>query len=524
MDASSARWRVVQPSEHQGEQLGLAYLKQHLPDRPPYYAWSNLTFSGADRSLNEVDLLVLGPAGLFLVELKGWRQVSGSSQHWRVNNAADEVQNPLLLANLKAKRLRGLLQDGARRHDATLQVPWIEPAVFLHHPDLVVELDEHGRPGVYGPHATDPQLPGIVTDLLTRPAAQPARAVDQALSDRVAALLDKLGFTGTAASTTATAPEQAPVEAPPTWQPYGPMVPVVTGPTWDRLEGPGDDWLALSMAIKPDSALVASGVPIPPKQWGIALFDAHTAERWITPARYDNPPQLDFSPDGRLLAAGDRSVQVWNVGTWTKRAELPTRGGRPKAVAFSPDRSYLACAEDATVHVWDVGGWHEITKIAVRGSAANAVTFSPDSGWLAATCSGLDYVVGVWRTSDWQVVQTLDARRIHVESVAFSPDGHLLAGGCFGGTIVIWSTSTWTELTRLTGYSQHVNSVAFSPDGRFLAAGCEDNQARIWSTADWSEVATMTPGDNYVKVVAFSSDSRLLAVVNGRLHLFHVPQ
>jgi hypothetical protein len=66
----SARWREVSPSEFAHEREGLAQVRDLLPDRAPYRAWSNFEFRDGNGRWHEVDLLVLGESRLHLVELK----------------------------------------------------------------------------------------------------------------------------------------------------------------------------------------------------------------------------------------------------------------------------------------------------------------------------------------------------------------------------------------------------------------------------------------------------------------------
>ena len=63
------RWTVVSHSAYEWEREALEVLREHLPDRDPWRAWSNFEFVDDDGRVNEVDLLVLGPAGLLLVEI-----------------------------------------------------------------------------------------------------------------------------------------------------------------------------------------------------------------------------------------------------------------------------------------------------------------------------------------------------------------------------------------------------------------------------------------------------------------------
>jgi hypothetical protein len=73
------RWTVVSPSAYEWEREALEFLREHLPDYEPWRAWSNLEFVDDDGRVNEVDLLLLGPLGLMLVEVKSRPGTIGSS-------------------------------------------------------------------------------------------------------------------------------------------------------------------------------------------------------------------------------------------------------------------------------------------------------------------------------------------------------------------------------------------------------------------------------------------------------------
>lgn len=66
----SERWKSIGTSQFAWEMEALSFLKEKLPDRDPYRFWSNFEFVADDGSINEVDVLVFTPMGLFLVEIK----------------------------------------------------------------------------------------------------------------------------------------------------------------------------------------------------------------------------------------------------------------------------------------------------------------------------------------------------------------------------------------------------------------------------------------------------------------------
>jgi serine/threonine protein kinase len=128
------RWTVVSASSYEWEREALEFLREHLPDHDPWRAWSNFEFVDDEGRVNEVDLLVLTSAGLLLVEIKSRPGTIDGDAHswvWTTDGRRHTVDNPLLLANRKAKRLASLL----RRQDAfgrgASRVPWVTEVIFL---------------------------------------------------------------------------------------------------------------------------------------------------------------------------------------------------------------------------------------------------------------------------------------------------------------------------------------------------------------------------------------------------------
>jgi len=144
------RWTTVQESEFPWEREALAYLRERLPDAEPFRAWSNFEFVAADGSINEVDLLVVSLYRVFLVEIKsapGHVEGDAGTWRWREGSQARTMDNPLLLANRKAKKLKDLLKRQPAMKGQ--RVPYVEPLIFLSHQNVQVELQGAARQGVY---------------------------------------------------------------------------------------------------------------------------------------------------------------------------------------------------------------------------------------------------------------------------------------------------------------------------------------------------------------------------------------
>src|SRR5437867_5360451 len=106
-------WITVVESSFPWERDDLDIVRAQFPSHEPYRAWSNFEFIADDGTINEVDLLALTPVGFFLVEIKSWPgMVKGDLMTWVVEHEGrlHTHDNPLILANRKAKKLASLLR------------------------------------------------------------------------------------------------------------------------------------------------------------------------------------------------------------------------------------------------------------------------------------------------------------------------------------------------------------------------------------------------------------------------------
>jgi len=154
-----ARWTQCTPSEFAWERAALTWLHTILPSLDPFRAWANGEFVAGDGSVNEVDVVLITPAGVSLVEIKSWRgHLSGDGTTWQQHHRAP-VDNPVRLVNKKARKFKSLLQATTAMRG--LRAPWVEGIVFLSVPELDVGgLTATGRANVFGRpnHAGLPDL------------------------------------------------------------------------------------------------------------------------------------------------------------------------------------------------------------------------------------------------------------------------------------------------------------------------------------------------------------------------------
>ena len=195
-------WTEITPSQFPWEQEALEFIRRQLPDHEPYRAWSNFEFIADDGSINEVDLLVLTPKGFFLVEIKSRPgRLTGNAGAWVwIQDGREYVyDNPLILANRKAKKLISLLRrQKAFKSDRTTI---LEALIFCSAEDLKCDLDQHARTGVWlrdrEAEGDKPGRQGIIhalTKAITQEEVRRFQRLDRPMARKVSRSLEEAGI------------------------------------------------------------------------------------------------------------------------------------------------------------------------------------------------------------------------------------------------------------------------------------------------------------------------------------------
>lgn len=222
----------------------------------------------------------------------------------------------------------------------------------------------------------------------------------------------------------------------------------------------------------------------------VRTVDAH--EKWIRGVR--------VSPDGTMLAsvADDMLCKLWDAATGELRHTLAdhrpvTPHNYPSmlyAQAFSPDGRLLATGDKVGhIALWDTASGSELAELEApvmytwdpkqrRHSIGGirSLTFSPDSRLLAVggigTIGNIDHLGGPARVEvfDWQA-----GKRLHelsdeqlkglVEQIAFHPGGEwfVTAGGDNAGFVTIYETASG-KLLHQEKAGQHVHALTVNDD------------------------------------------------------------
>ena len=206
----------------------------------------------------------------------------------------------------------------------------------------------------------------------------------------------------------------------------------LVGRTSRSLDDPLESTTAAAcLAYAPDGATLAVG-----QQDGqITLWDSFTGCKLSTLFGHaDFVASLAFSQDGTTIASsgGDRAVRVWDVRHSRERFAIQSSTRTFGALSISPDGRLLALGDrvNPAVRIWDLTSGRESESLEGAKGAVVAVAVSPDGSTLAA--ADLQGFVTFWDVSSREIHPNR-VKHSGVHTLAFAPDGRALATGGFDG-------------------------------------------------------------------------------------------
>jgi WD40 repeat protein len=151
------------------------------------------------------------------------------------------------------------------------------------------------------------------------------------------------------------------------------------------------------------------------KSWEIA--SQHQLAQLVRNKKSENTEDEDsgtdlhvLSPDGQLLAFSDSPrVELWQV----KSGDVLALGnqdlqGRVSVIAFSPDGKMLAAGDKSgTVRIWDAVNRQELATFMGHKDSVTALAFTPDSRTLASGGAARDGAVKLYSMSAMRELLTL---------------------------------------------------------------------------------------------------------------------
>ena len=265
---------------------------------------------------------------------------------------------------------------------------------------------------------------------------------------------------------------------------------------------------------------------------------------------------MQFSPDGKYLAASDSSYQIKIWETATNREVLLLLGheGWIWHFAFSHDGKYLLSgSNDRTMRVWDLATGNCLRVLENHEDWVWRVAFGLNSNIAISICADRYIKIWWWQTRKillsfkvpdlqvrdgafhgrrgllaicsaegikiWQIWTGRCLHTIHhpqalnLRQISFSPDGHQLITTSFDCDLQCWDVDTGTHRHTMRGHPTQIYQVSYDDCGQAISACLE--QVRVWNLADGNCLRTIDVARDVGKGIAYRDSLLVTGSENG---------
>ena len=224
-------------------------------------------------------------------------------------------------------------------------------------------------------------------------------------------------------------------------------------------------------------------------------------------------PELVFSPDGKLVAAGiimtpppcEKAptepypcIRVWDLQSGHELFSLSCQSSEWVWLTFDPSGRFLCICqwEAGLITILSVPKWELVETTPTAFPCALAL-YSPEGDLLLVNEGYVTLRVFDRKTKEELWRSSGDFRG----PTAFNPEGDLVISGSSAGVITVWEAKEGKTMLSFHAHREGFLSLAFHPNGRYFATTGRNHMLKIWSVHD----------ENLVHVLDFA---QLLALEN----------
>lgn len=195
-----------------------------------------------------------------------------------------------------------------------------------------------------------------------------------------------------------------------------------------------------SLDFSPDGRQLAAGTGEPSRSGWILIFESATGEviQAIHQAHSDTVLSLEFAPHGERLASGgaDRFARLFNARTGMLEETLEGHSGHVTGVTWHPDARTIATASaDGTVKLWDARSGQQQETIPAGDAPLTDVAFLGTDD-MVVIAGGNRAVAG--RKTDGSGGPAYEGATSFVHALATTADGQLILAGEEDGHVRVW--------------------------------------------------------------------------------------
>lgn len=250
----------------------------------------------------------------------------------------------------------------------------------------------------------------------------------------------------------------------------------------------------------------------------LEAFDAH------------NGPALGvaFTKDGTVLSAGsDKTIKAWNllppwtlVGIMGPKPEAPSElqnsifVGRVLCLDFSPDGKILAAgggdpSRSGEITLWDVSARKLIKALNdVHSDTVFGLQFSRDGKLLLSGAADKFVKIVDWQTG--KVIKPFEGHTGHVLDVSWRHDGKRIASAGADNAIKVWNVETGEQERTIQGFGKQVTSLHYMGRGDNLVSSCGDRTVRYHTGSNGGNFRSFAGANDFLYSAASSADEKVV--------------
>jgi WD40 repeat protein len=288
-----------------------------------------------------------------------------------------------------------------------------------------------------------------------------------------------------------------------------------------RTRGPGQAIACL--ALSPNGRLLALGEQSVERSQ-VSLWRTNPDRELLSlPCPAMPLRHLAFSPNGLMLAAalgGDRLdpavkpgvILLWEIASGKLQHTFRGQGSAVRRIAFTPDgKRIVSAGDDSTVRSWNVETGKLLFTLRGHAGPVTGVACTPDGTTLASTGVA---TLCLWNPRNGQSLRAPLSQKLPLGDLAVSPDSQTLAYVLGHSLIEIRDRDDSDQLHLLTGHTGAVSCLTFSPDGGLLASGSVDGTVKMWDLRQASPALILREHTAGIEQLDWSADSRHLATAS----------